>query len=113
MVLGADSREPWSREDVTLMTAYQILEGEKCSQCGLPSWQCQSEDRELMVRIKEHTCFVKAELDKRHEAKDHKTPPGVTLYPELYRRDDKPLHKMRSEYYKGLAEARKSEGDAK
>ncbi len=108
MILGADNREAWSREDIVLMTAYQILQDEKCPKCGLFIWQCQSDDWQLDVKIREHYCYVEDELDKarekHHKAKDAKK--GISFYPEPTRRDNKPLNSMRPAYYDKLRKER-------
>ena len=110
MILGADNREAWSREDVVLMTAYQILEDERCSKCGLFIWQCQSDDMQLDVKVREHYCFVDAELEKARERHSKSKDPkkGVTFYPEPERRDGKPLNSMRAAYYNKLREGREA-----
>lgn len=56
MILGKDSRKPWSDMDILLATAYQTLENERCSQCGLYVWICHSEDREMQFEVEEDSC---------------------------------------------------------
>lgn len=102
MILGEDNRKRWSDLDVLIMQAYQILEDERCGQCGLPRWICHNEDPKLQVRVLEDYCFVRAEIEQRDEDTKEK-PKGTVLYPEMYHRDNLPLHKLRESYYEQRA----------
>ncbi|MDL5351102.1 hypothetical protein [Microbacterium sp. zg-YB36] len=107
MILGADNRKKWSKQDVLVMQAYQMVQDERCTQCGLPRWLCHNKDARLQVRIKEDECWVKPEL-KAHEESRSKDDNfiGGTAYPEVYDRRGAPLHTFRASYYKQLAEER-------
>lgn len=42
--------------DILLATAYQILEGEKCPQCGMYVWMCHTEDPDMQFEVEEDSC---------------------------------------------------------
>lgn len=114
MILGADNRKKWSTLDVLIMQAWEILEAERCSQCGLPKWLCHNDDPLLQVRVKEDKCWVKPEIDE-HEKKraDDDDFRGGVAYPEVYSRDEAPLERFRDTYYEALAaEDAEQEDDA-
>jgi hypothetical protein len=111
MILGLDNRKKWSKLDVIVMQAYQGLQDERCGQCGLPRYICHNSDSRLQVRIKEDKCWVKPEISA-HEKRRSKDDDfeGGTAYPEVYSRDETPLHKFREPYYAALAaEAREDD----
>lgn len=97
MILGSDNRKKWSSLDILLNLAYQTLQAERCGQCGNYRWICQNSDPKLNVRIKDDYCFVKAELEKEDESRKEKAK-GTQLIPEMYHRDDLPLHQLRDSY---------------
>lgn len=98
MLLGKDNRKRWSDLDILIMQAYQIVQDEKCSQCGWPRWICQSDDPKLQVRVKEYHCYAKQELEKHAEGNREKAEKGVSTYPEWYHLDGRPLIEFRAEY---------------
>lgn len=105
MLLGADNRKRWSKLDVLVMQAYQIVEEERCSQCGLPRYLCHSDDPRLQVRIKEDSCYAKQEVDKYEEGRKEGSKSG-SAYPEFYTTDGTPLTDFRALYYKQLSDER-------
>ena len=56
MILHKQPSKPWNKHDFLLLEAYQILEEERCGQCGLPKYICHSEDPEVRFRIEEDQC---------------------------------------------------------
>lgn len=110
MILGEDNRKPWSHLDVLIMQAYQIIEDERCSQCGAPRWLCRNEDPRLQVKIKVDDCYAKQEISKFEDSRKDKDKGGVA-YPEFYTTDGTPLEDFRALYYKQLAEERAEERD--
>ncbi|WP_217182694.1 hypothetical protein [Streptomyces sp. AC495_CC817] len=112
MILGEDNRKAWSHLDVLAMQAFQIIEDERCGQCGLPRWLCKNDDPRLQVRIKVDSCYAKQELDKFEEERK-KGDSGGLAYPEFYTKPDNiPLHEFRALYYEQLAAERaEDEGD--
>jgi len=42
--------------DILLATAYQILESERCAQCGMYVWMCHSEDQDMQFEVIEDSC---------------------------------------------------------
>jgi hypothetical protein len=103
MILGADSRKPYSSLDVLVMLAYEQYQKEMCSEHGGPIWLCRNPDPRLQVRVKEMPgCYAKSEVDevrKKHKDDDE----NVAFRPEFYTRDDTPLVDFRSSYYDALS----------
>lgn len=56
MILGKDNRKPWSEMDLLLATAHQLLENERCPQCGMYVWMCHNLDRDMQFEIEEDLC---------------------------------------------------------
>lgn len=109
MILGADNRKPWSDLDVLVMQAYQIIEDERCGQCGMPRWLCHNADQRLMVRVKTDRCMARVEMDefeeKRQEGKKKGEDEEGAAYPEFYLRPDAEgmdLVEFRALYYEQL-----------
>lgn len=83
LILGRDSRKPWDKWDLLLAEAYQIMEAERCGQCGLPRWICHNEDSDIWFDIDQDTCFAKRELEELQDRqpKDYKAPTGTQMKP--------------------------------
>lgn len=111
MILGEDNRKAWSELDVLIMQAYQIVEDERCSQCGLPRWLCHNSDPRLQVRMKQDFCYAASEAkeaEKRRKDDDE----GGSFYPEFYVvQGDTPLIDFRKSYYEDLAAERAESED--
>lgn len=115
MILGSDNRKRWSKWDVALAAAYQILESERCPQCGLPEYVCHSASNDIGFDIQETTCAAmrkkesaeEAAREKRSKRKDAKEPHGVTLTPVPFTYSGKDLTVHREAYYESLAERRR------
>ena len=78
IILGKNSNKPWDKWDILLAKAYQIMEAERCGQCGLPRWICYNDDSDILFDIEEDTCFAKRELDSLADGRgpDYKAPFG-------------------------------------
>lgn len=111
MILGADSRKKWSDLDVMVMQAYQIMESERCSQCGGPRWLCDSDDPALRTRIKESQCDAKRELEKAEETRKDGDNKGITLYPEFWTADGRDLVEFRALYREQVAREAAEDAD--
>lgn len=111
MILAEDNRKAWSELDVLIMQAYQIVQDEQCSQCGLPRWLCHNSDPRLQVRVKEDFCYASSEV-KEHEKRKKDDDKASVGYPEFYAMDETPLVEFRQLYYQQLAEERaENEGE--
>lgn len=102
-ILGTDSKK-WSKWDYVTAEGYEIVQRERCPQCGLPRWVCGSDDERIQFRIKKDSCAAiekKAAHEERH--KKDKDEPGLTIRPEPYTTDDSDLIDFREPYYRALA----------
>jgi hypothetical protein len=111
MIMQTQPRDDWDEFDFLLIEAYQILESERCSQCGLPRWICHSEDSDVRIDLRDDTCFVKREIDAEKElhSKDanYVAPHGTVTVPDVSTWSKKPLDfRVREQYYEGLIAAK-------
>ena len=111
LILGTDDRKRLSKWDLVLIEAHQILQRERCPQCGYPRWVCSNEDPDIEVQFRKDTCFVTQAQD-RFEKREEKArnsgsrkkeraeaPAGETAHPIAYRISGKPLEDLREPYY--------------
>lgn len=54
--MGTNPHKAWNHWDRLLVEAMQVIEDEKCPQCGLPTWVCENEDNRVVTSVKEHRC---------------------------------------------------------
>jgi hypothetical protein len=113
LILGKDSRKPWGKWDLLIAEAYQILQSERCGQCGLPIWICHSEDSDIEFDLIDDTCFATRERETVQEADSksagYEMPKGTVSHPVPFTRSKKPMeYEMREEYYVRRAEIRKA-----
>lgn len=111
MVMGTQPRDDWDEFDFLLIEAYQILENERCEQCGLPEWICHNGDSDIRIDLDDDTCFVKREIDAENElhSKDanYKAPHGTVSRPKVSTWSKKPLDfRVREAYYKAQIAAK-------
>lgn len=108
-ILGTDSNKPWNKWDILIATAYQIMEEERCSQCGYPVYICHNESSEIRFALRDDTCFAKAKVEKRNDDDSSRTkykkPFGQVLAPEAYTPSGEDFVTYRESYY--LAEQAK------
>lgn len=112
VILGRDSRRSWDKWDILLANAHQILENERCNQCGLPRYICHTEDEGVHFDVEVDFCGAKQELaryEKNHGGKNGYTPPpGSQLRPVPVMEDpERDFAELRTPYYQ--AEAAKLE----
>ena len=69
MVLRQQPNEEWSEADFKLVEAYDIIESEKCPQCGNPIWLCHSENPNLQFEVKVSTCYASIAVEGWQEAR--------------------------------------------
>ena len=115
--MGTDNRKRWSKWDIVLAQAFQILENERCSQCGLPRYICGNDSRDVDFRIEKQVCYAtiarekyeKAEEKKRGKAKgqQNEAPPGEAVYPSPYLHSGADLSTLRDPYYEAEWKRRK------
>lgn len=113
MILGEDNRKKWSELDVLIMLAYEGFKREQCPHCGNPRWLCGNDDPRLQVRKKVDACWVDQQVDDWRENPQNGEEDVKYIRPEMYSRDDTPLHKFREPYFEKKAqEAREAADDA-
>lgn len=104
LILGADTSKPWGKWDLLLAEAYQILQDERCPQCGLYRWICGNDDEAVQFDVVEESCVAIAEKDKyiaRKYKGDKSVPVGTVVKPQPYMVDDtRDLMELREPYYK-------------
>lgn len=103
-ILGSDQKS-WNKWDILVAEAYEIVQREKCGQCGLPVWVCRSDDEHIQFKMKRDTCHAiakKSEYEKKHQkdAENH----AITIRPEPHVTDGRDLIQFREPYYKSLYE---------
>lgn len=108
MILHTQPGDPWTDEDFDLLEAYQILEQEKCVQCGLPRYVCHSSDDRIHFDVHEDTCNAKFEVE-RHEAnlmedENYERPKGTVMVPRPWMTDRSDFVTLRRPYYEAEAE---------
>jgi len=94
--------------DRALLEAYQILEDEKCPECGQPTWICRNDDANLQFTVKKDVCYAKRAVEEKNadlkSVKDSKERAkiragwGAIEYPSPYMIDGSPIP-TRREYY--------------
>lgn len=55
--------------DFALIEAFQILEDEKCSQCGNPVWLCRSNSNKFIFEVNNETCYATKALEQHKDGK--------------------------------------------
>lgn len=88
---GKFDKETIRSFDSRILVAYQILQDETCSSCGVPAWYGANEDRELAFEVLTSTCYGCAELEtarednrKKYEGRESRMY-GVTEYVRPYK----------------------------
>ncbi len=112
MVFGRNSARPWDRWDRLLAEAYQILDSERCRQCGLPKYVCNNPSEKVQFRFDEEQCGVVAAEARQTSGKGGKKKemaPGTRLVPDAYHVDGRnvDLASLRKPYYKDRSARRK------
>lgn len=86
LILGKNSKKPWSRWDTLLVKAYQRFNSELCQQCGLPKYVCHTNDNRVQFKLSPDSCASAAVSEKeqaRIAASDSKQY-GVRISAEPY-----------------------------
>lgn len=93
-----------------LARAKTILDGERCSQCGLPKYICQSDNPDLEYRMEKEVCnatkakekYEDTEEKKRAKRKGkeaEKPPAGEAVYPVPYMLSGADLGSLREPFW--------------
>lgn len=90
--------------DILLATAYEILEGERCSQCGLYVWICHSEDPGMQFEVLEDSCEATRAVANRSKqtgtAKKLEEKPWIKLRPNPVMADqERDFTDLRTPYF--------------
>lgn len=114
LVYGASSKEGWDARDRALTEAYQILEDERCAECGNPIWLCRSENPDLQFKVEKSICYAKRKFedvttDLSHyksakERNEAKRKFGLIQYPVPEMENGGPLP-TRREFYEARSKA--------
>lgn len=72
MVYHEQPTDPWTTLDFQLLEAYQIIQDEKCPQCGNPVWLCRSADKYTEWTIKEDICYASRAKEQKAAMRDKK-----------------------------------------
>ena len=83
MLFQEDPRGEWRKHDFLLLEALQIMEQERCSQCGLPVWMCHDSTGGVIIEVESDECIAKRDVDKEQEraSKKKNAEHGVSYYP--------------------------------
>lgn len=84
LILGKDSKKPWTKTDIMFAKAYQRFLNELCSQCGLPKYICHTSDSRVQFDIKRDECASSAKAERAQSEisskKDAKPQFGIKLF---------------------------------
>ena len=114
MIFQEDPRGEWRRHDFLLLEALQLMEQERCGQCGLPVWMCHDETGLVQFSIEEDECIAKRDVDKKQEveSKKDKKSHGINYYPRPFFVEGASWVEVRDAHYERQAEiAKEREGD--
>lgn len=107
MILGKDSRKPWSEMDILLATAHQTLENERCPQCGMYVWMCHTTDPDMQFEITEDLCEATRAVANRSKQIEKRLAdtPWVKLRPQpIMAAKDRDFNDLRTPYFMSEAE---------
>ncbi len=103
MILGKHKVGGPRKWDLLLAEAEFIVESERCPQCGLLRYQCQSDDPDIAFQIRTETCNATRARAKAEKAmtKDGKkdAPVGTVLGADAYTYSKTPLEQLRVPFY--------------
>lgn len=114
IVYGKPVNQEWDAMDRALIEAYQILEDERCPECGQPTWICRNDDPNIQFSVKKDVCHAKRVLEETHgqdalkntkdtkERNKIKASWGSIEYAAPFTIDEGPLP-TRKEYYERVA----------
>lgn len=73
----AEPQYAWTPLDYALASAHEIIESERCPQCGIVAWHAYSSNSNIRFEIEDHTCESCMVLDRHNDDMKEKKP-GVT-----------------------------------
>ena len=113
IVYGKPVGDEWDAMDRALIEAYQILDDERCPECGQPTWICRNDDPNIQFEVKKDICYAKRVIEEKNaDLKSTKDPKerakmkaswGAIEYPAPFTIDGSPLP-TRQEYYARVAQ---------
>lgn len=103
MILGEDNRKKWSEMDVLIMLGYEQYKREHCHICNQPIWLCNNDDPRLQARKKVRACWIDQQVEDWRENPQNGEEDAKYIQPEIYSRDDTPLHEFREPYFESKA----------
>jgi hypothetical protein len=72
LILGKDSKKPWTREDILFAKAYQRFLNEICGQCGYPKYICHTDDGRIQFDLHFDECAATAKVEDAQAARTKK-----------------------------------------
>lgn len=99
--------------DFLLADAIRILEGERCSQCGLPVYICHNDDTDLGIKVEYDQCSAKEAVEndearaKQAAGDKYKPTPGEARVPRAFLYSGGDPASLRESYYRAQAEKRR------
>lgn len=103
--------DPWTKQDFLLLEAFQLLEEERCPECGYPVYICRTDDPDLQFNVKRVTCNATAEVKEQQELMtkgDKKIPHGMNLVPVPFSVSGRPMSSFRAPYWEAEAARREA-----
>ena len=113
MILHTQPGKRWNDHDFLLLEAYQVLEAERCSQCGQLKWICHNDDSDVGFKIHEDVCYAMREIEEtdreNSKSKNYVKPAGAVAVPEPFRYSKKPFDwEFREAFYTAEYEKKKA-----
>lgn len=72
MIYWDQPTDDWTPLDFQLLEAYQIIEDEKCPQCGNPIWLCRSDNSFVEWPVQESVCYASRAKEAKVASRDKK-----------------------------------------
>jgi len=114
VIFGRDNRKRWSKWDIVLLEAFEILEQERCGKCGTPKYLAYNDSDDILFRVHEETCHACAAIERHDrdglESRKNKDggyddpEPGIMAVPIAWSYTTDELGSYRGPYYEAEAE---------
>jgi len=101
----------WTTQDFLLLEAFQLVEEERCPECGYPVYLCRTDDPDLQFNVRRVTCNATAEVKEesdRATAGDKKLPHGMNFVPVPFSVSGRDLSSFREPYWKAESARRQA-----
>ena len=112
ILLEGGKKATYTKWDYLIAEAYQIMQDERCSQCGYPRSVCQSESDDVRFRIELEECAAtKAKHDyenpsRGRNGKAKEIPAGTVARPIAFSESGVDLATLRQPFYESLMKKR-------